>query len=262
MLTLPPPGRSASPPLTASPRSPRRPVGRPQPRCPCAPVPARRHSQLPGVDRAEATTLLSQATVTAAGQVAARPPDGAGERQQEALERADRAHRLACPLRLNGLRVSEALSLDACYLATVRSHRVARVRRKGGRHQDVVLAPRTAQALDDYLEARGGAPAPGPLLITRSGARLERVRGLEGDRPPGGGGGDRPPRVPHALRHGFVTAALDAGVPLHRVQDAAGHRDRRTTRRYDRARGALGNHAAYAVGSYFTQLGAQSGEAP
>jgi integrase/recombinase XerD len=53
---------------------------------------------------------------------------------------------------------------------------------------------------------------------------------------------------PHFLRHGFVTAALEAGVPLHRVQDAAGHRDPRTTRRYDRARGALDNHAAYVVG--------------
>lgn len=25
----------------------------------------------------------------------------------------------------------------------------------------------------------------------------------------------------HALRHGFVTAALDAGVSLHRIRDAA-----------------------------------------
>jgi hypothetical protein len=30
-----------------------------------------------------------------------------------------------------------------------------------------------------------------------------------------------------------------------------GHRDPRTTRRYDRARGALDNHAAYVVGAYF-----------
>jgi hypothetical protein len=38
----------------------------------------------------------------------------------------------------------------------------------------------------------------------------------------------------------------------HRVQDAAGHRDPRTTRRYDRARGALDNHATYVVATYFT----------
>ncbi|MGH7746529.1 MAG: tyrosine-type recombinase/integrase, partial [Candidatus Dormibacteria bacterium] len=149
----------------------------------------------------------------------------------------------------NGLRVSEALGLDLEDMSTVRSHRIARVRRKGGRHQDVALAQRTAEALDDYLR---GDDAGGPLLVTHSGERLDRhaawkvIRRLArtaqiGDHV-----------FPHALRHGFVTAALDAGVPLHRVQDAAGHRDPRTTRRYDRARGALDHHAAYVVATYFS----------
>jgi Phage integrase family len=34
---------------------------------------------------------------------------------------------------------------------------------------------------------------------------------------------------PHSLRHCFITAALDAGVPLRDVQDAASHADPRTT---------------------------------
>src|SRR5579859_2457850 len=33
---------------------------------------------------------------------------------------------------------------------------------------------------------------------------------------------------PHTLRHAFITAALDAGVPLRDVQDAASHADPRT----------------------------------
>jgi hypothetical protein len=41
------------------------------------------------------------------------------------------------------------------------------------------------------------------------------------------------------LRHGFITAALDAGVPLRDVQEAASHADPRTTMRYDRARVSL-----------------------
>jgi site-specific recombinase XerD len=41
---------------------------------------------------------------------------------------------------------------------------------------------------------------------------------------------------PHTLRHAFITAALDAGVPLRDVQEAASHADPRTTMRYDRAR--------------------------
>ncbi|WP_369360909.1 tyrosine-type recombinase/integrase [Streptomyces sp. cg2] len=44
---------------------------------------------------------------------------------------------------------------------------------------------------------------------------------------------------PHSLRHSYTTAMLDKGVPLADVQDALGHADPRTTRRYDRARGAL-----------------------
>jgi hypothetical protein len=44
--------------------------------------------------------------------------------------------------------------------------------------------------------------------------------------------------------------ALEAGVPLHRVQDAARHADPSTTRRYDRARDALDGHATYALAYY------------
>jgi len=45
------------------------------------------------------------------------------------------------------------------------------------------------------------------------------------------------------LRHAFITDALDAGVPLRDVQEAASHADPRTTMRYDRARGSLDRHA-------------------
>jgi integrase/recombinase XerD len=36
---------------------------------------------------------------------------------------------------------------------------------------------------------------------------------------------------PHSLRHRFITAALDASVPLRDVQEAARHADPRTTMR-------------------------------
>jgi integrase/recombinase XerD len=39
---------------------------------------------------------------------------------------------------------------------------------------------------------------------------------------------------PHRLRHSFITAALDAGVPRRDVQDPASHADPKTTMRYDR----------------------------
>ena len=55
---------------------------------------------------------------------------------------------------------------------------------------------------------------------------------------------------PHTLRHAFITAALDAGVPLRDVQEAASHADPRTTIRYDRARASLDRHATYIVATH------------
>jgi integrase/recombinase XerD len=55
---------------------------------------------------------------------------------------------------------------------------------------------------------------------------------------------------PHTLRHAFITAALDAGVPLRDVQEAESHADPRTTMRYDRARVSLDRHATYIVAAY------------
>ena len=54
---------------------------------------------------------------------------------------------------------------------------------------------------------------------------------------------------PHP-RHAFITAALDAGVPLRDVQEAASHADPRTTMRYDRARVSLDRHATYVVATF------------
>jgi integrase/recombinase XerD len=59
------------------------------------------------------------------------------------------------------------------------------------------------------------------------------------------------PVGPHTQRHAFITAALDAGVSLRDVQEAASHADPRTTIRYDRAHGgSLDRHATYIVAAY------------
>ncbi len=55
---------------------------------------------------------------------------------------------------------------------------------------------------------------------------------------------------PHSLRHSFITAALDAGVPLRDVQEAASHADPRTTMRYDRGRESLDRHATYIASTF------------
>ncbi|MEO3747314.1 site-specific integrase [Plantactinospora sp. B5E13] len=53
---------------------------------------------------------------------------------------------------------------------------------------------------------------------------------------------------PHSLRHAFATSARAEGVPLEDVQDAMGHADPRTTRRYDRDRYNLDRDPAHILG--------------
>jgi hypothetical protein len=50
--------------------------------------------------------------------------------------------------------------------------------------------------------------------------------------------------------HSFITAALDAGVPLRDVQEAASHADPRTTMRYDHGRQSLDRHPTYVVAAF------------
>jgi integrase/recombinase XerD len=57
------------------------------------------------------------------------------------------------------------------------------------------------------------------------------------------------PIGPHTLRHAFIPAALDAGVPLRDVREAASHADPRTTMRYDRPV-SLDRHATCTVSTY------------
>jgi integrase/recombinase XerD len=54
----------------------------------------------------------------------------------------------------------------------------------------------------------------------------------------------------HTLRYAFITSALDAGVPLRDVQEAASHADPRTTMRYDRGRQSCDRHATYIVATF------------
>lgn len=154
-----------------------------------------------------------------------------------------RDHALACLLALNGLRVSETLAIDIEHLSEERGHRTVALLRKGGKRQVTPLAPRTAAALDALIDGR----ASGPVFATRTGRRMDRHAAQKVVRRIASAAGIRKTVSPHSLRHSFVTAALDAGVALRDVQDAAGHADPRTTRRYDRARYSLDRHATYAV---------------
>lgn len=182
-------------------------------------------SQTTGLDRDEVRALLARARMD-----------------------SPRACALFSLLAGNGLRVGEALAADVTDLDVERGHRVLRIVRKGGKRATAPLPATTADAIDTYLDGR----TDGPLFATRTGGRLDEpyvfrlVRRLARE----AGISTAGKLSPHSLRHSFVTLALDADVPLHDVQDAAGHADPRTTQRYNRARHNLDRHAAYALAAH------------
>ena len=176
-----------------------------------------------GLDRMELGALLAQAA-------AAGPVD----------------HALACLLGLLGLRVSEACRIDIENLGSERGHRTVTVLGKGSKLALIPLPPRVGRAID----LAAGERLAGPVLLSRSGKRLDRHGATRIVRRVARKAGITKHISPHSLRHSFITAALDAGVPLRDVQIAARHADPRTTTRYDRARNNLDRHASYIVTAF------------
>ena len=155
-------------------------------------------------------------------------------------------HALISLLALNGLRVSEATGADIEQPGLERGHRTLVITRKGGKVVTIPLAPRTARAID----LAAGERTEGPIFLAGDGRRLDRhgaarIVGRVTRR-----AGIAKHISPHPLRHAFITAALDARVPLRDVQEAASHADPRTTMRYDRARTSLDRHATYIVAAF------------
>jgi integrase/recombinase XerD len=149
-------------------------------------------------------------------------------------------------LGLLGLRVSEACNINIEDLSTERGHRTVTVLGKGHKLAVIPMPPRVGRAVDQA----GGERIGGPLLLMNSGRRLDRHAATRIVRRLAKRAGITKHISPHSLRHSFITAALDAGVPLRDVQIAARHADPRTTTRYDRARNNLDRHAAYFVTAF------------
>jgi site-specific recombinase XerD len=151
-----------------------------------------------------------------------------------------------------GLRISEITGLDRGDRFRSGGEEVLRVLGKGGLHREVYVTAPARDALDAYLTERdqlAGTASPAhrgrtaagatPLLATRSGGRCSRMdlfaqlRRIAADAGPelDGVAG----RVhPHALRHAYVTIALENGVPIQDVRADVGHASIATTEHYDR----------------------------
>jgi site-specific recombinase XerD len=91
---------------------------------------------------------------------------------------------------------------------------------KGGKIVTLPLAPRTARAVDLAI----GERADGPIFHGTDGGRLDRHAAGRIVRRVARRAGISNRVGHHTLRHAFITAALDAGVPLRDVQEAASPR--------------------------------------
>jgi integrase/recombinase XerD len=154
-----------------------------------------------------------------------------------------------------GVRVSEVCALEVCALGDARGQRTVTVRGKGGKRVERALPASAAAAVDAYLaeratrEGRSPGAASGPLFTTSSGRPVDRVEVFRLVRRLAERAGLPDPHAvtPHALRHTFATIATERGADLDDLQDAMGHADPRTTRRYQRAARRLERDPAHLV---------------
>lgn len=170
-----------------------------------------------------------------------------------------------------GLRISEVTGMDRDDLVVTGGERVLRVRGKGGTVREVFPGDACVDALTGYLllrdreygdllPARGTGAGRSPMLATRDGGRCSRhdlyllLRRIA--RNGGPELADVEDRVhPHALRHAYVTLALEAGAPIQHVQADVGHASIATTRHYDRSLRSRSGSAADLVTGLVTDPG-------
>src|SRR4051794_3703449 len=126
-------------------------------------------------------------------------------------------HALISLLALNGLRVCEATGADIEHLGLERGPRTLPIPRKGGKIVTTPLAPRPAGALDLAI----GERTDGRVFLAADGRRLDRHGAGRIVRTTARRAGVTNNVTPRTLRHAFITAALDAGVPLRDAQEAA-----------------------------------------
>ena len=154
-----------------------------------------------------------------------------------------------------GLRVSELCNLDRTDLHVTRGRRALRVHGKGGKVRVVYLSAPADTALSTYLRQRDVAAAStstevsrhrsgphqqGPLLLTRTGRRYQRQAIWQLLRRVTTASDELADIAdamhPHALRHFYVTTAVEAGAQVVNVQADVGHTSIDTTEQtYNRA---------------------------
>ena len=162
-------------------------------------------------------------------------------------------------LAFQGWRIAEVLGLRVDDMDEEQGHRVATITGKGAKVARVPLAAAAWTAITAWVDAADIEGGPVFVSIDRKGGdqtipgkALSQQGAWKRLRLLAQRAGLRRDVHAHLFRHGAITAALDAGVPLRDVQDFARHADPRTTRRYDSHRHSLNNPTAHVLAARFT----------
>jgi integrase/recombinase XerD len=149
-----------------------------------------------------------------------------------------------------GIRRAEVVALTIGDLVIEQGYHVAIIRHGKGNKRGLAKLPvEVRQAIDDYLEVarRVCAPPEAPLFVSFRKGDLPQEKPLHPN---------QVERIvkqraqaveiamsPHGMRASFITLAFEGGADLALVQDAARHKDPRTTRRYQKRRENLHKNA-------------------
>jgi len=186
---------------------------------------------------------------------------GQAERVLEAPDRAtvigSRDYAVLKWLLYLGLRREELCRITLGDLGEERGYRIVRITGKG---QDRVLPVKAGvwQAAVDYLEKSGRVlsqePVSTPLFVpTRNNRTGKLAKSLDASmiwrvvRRYVKTAGIKKRISPHSLRHTAITLAMDSGATLRQAQTFSGHKDPKTTVRYDRTREDLDKSAAHLI---------------
>lgn len=124
-----------------------------------------------------------------------------------------------------GLRVSEACSTN---VEQFRSETLP-IKGKGGRHEAMPLPPEIVKVV------MSTGRDSGPVAVRKDGNRMDRRTAYRLVKKVAAKAGVED-ASPHDLRAAYITAALDEGLDIYKVQDMARHASPATTELYDRAR--------------------------
>lgn len=124
-----------------------------------------------------------------------------------------------------GLRVSEACNTN---IEQFRDDRLP-VKGKGGRHEAVPVPVEIVKVV------MSTGRESGPTVLRKDGNRMDRRTAYRVVKKVAAKAGVED-ASPHDLRAAYITAALDEGLDIYKVQDMARHASPATTELYDRAR--------------------------